>query len=1009
MKRILLMSAFLLTQIIGYSFNVTFQVDMNNVTQGFTTPEINGTMNGWCGGCAAMTDANGDNVWEITIDLAAGTYEYKFAADGWNIQENLIPGGSCTLTTGSFTNRVITVSADTTLDVVCWGTCSACGIEPSSHDVTFRVDMNNVTEAFTTPEVNGTFNGWCGGCAPMSDADGDGIWEITINLLEGNHEYKFAADGWNIQESLTEGASCTINGAPFVNRSLSVTAEATLDAVCWGACTPCNVVVPTYDVTFRVDMNNVTETFTTPEVNGTFNGWCGGCAPMADVDGDGIWELTITLDEGSYEYKFAADAWNIQESLTEGSPCTISADGFTNRALNLNADVTLDAVCWGSCNACNVVAPSYDVTFRVDMNNVTDAFTTPEVNGTFNGWCGGCAPMSDVDGDGIWELTISLEEGNYEYKFAYDSWAGSEQLTEGDPCTVGGAPFVNRTLAVTSDATLDAVCWGSCNACNVVVPSYDVTFRVDMNNVTDAFTTPEVNGTFNGWCGGCAPMSDVDGDGIWELTISLEEGNYEYKFAADGWNIQESLTEGNPCTVGVAPFVNRTLAVTSDATLDAVCWGSCNACNVVVPSYDVTFRVDMNDVTTAFTTPEVNGTFNGWCGGCAPMSDVDGDNVWELTIPLEAGTYEYKFAADGWNIQESLTEGDPCTINAAPFINRTLNVTGNTDQGLVCWGSCSECDGGGGGGTAVNVTFQVNMAQVTDVYTAPEVNGTFNGWCGGCAPMTDADGDNIWEITIALEPGSYEYKFAADTWNIQENLPAGSSCTITTGAFTNRTLVVTDGTTLPVVCWGSCSDCGQSTGPYNVTFKVDMSEVTAAYTTPEVNGTFNNWCGGCAPMSDVDGDDVWELTISLPVGSYEYKFAYDAWAGQEELTPGSLCLVTLDGFTNRSLTVSETAVLDAVCWASCEVCDVAVNELINGTFAMYPNPAGDNITMNFEGLSFKPTSVKITNAIGQTVHVETLTHSNQKTISTERFENGVYFVTLSSGEFTTTQKIMVQH
>jgi 1,4-alpha-glucan branching enzyme len=391
------------------------------------------------------------------------------------------------------------------------------------------------------------------------------------------------------------------------------------------------------------------------------------------------------------------------------------------------------------------------------------------------------------------------------------------------------------------------------------------------------------------------------------------------------------------------------------------------------------------------------------------MSDADGDGIWELTINLEEGNYEYKFAADGWNIQESLTEGDPCTINAAPFINRTLNVTGNTDQGLVCWGSCSECDGGGGGGTAVNVTFQVNMAQVTDVYTAPEVNGTFNGWCGGCAPMTDADGDNIWEITIALEPGSYEYKFAADTWNIQENLPAGSSCTITTGAFTNRTLVVTDGTTLPVVCWGSCSDCGQSTGPYNVTFKVDMSEVTATYTTPEVNGTFNNWCGGCAPMSDVDGDDVWELTISLPVGSYEYKFAYDAWAGQEELTPGSLCVVTLDGFTNRSLTVSETAVLDAVCWASCEVCDVAVNELINGTFAMYPNPAGDNITMNFEGLSFKPTSVKITNAIGQTVHVETLTHSNQKTISTERFENGVYFVTLSSGEFTTTQKIMVQH
>lgn len=99
------MSAFVLTQIIGYSFNVTFQVDMNNVTQGFTTPEINGTMNGWCGGCAAMTDANGDGIWELTINLEEGNYEYKFAADGWNIQESLTEGSPCTINGAPFVNR----------------------------------------------------------------------------------------------------------------------------------------------------------------------------------------------------------------------------------------------------------------------------------------------------------------------------------------------------------------------------------------------------------------------------------------------------------------------------------------------------------------------------------------------------------------------------------------------------------------------------------------------------------------------------------------------------------------------------------------------------------------------------------------------------------------------------------------------------------------------------------------------------------------------------------------
>ena len=73
----------------------------------------------------------------------------------------------------------------------------------SQNNVTFQVDMSNVDPTtFTTPEVNGTFNNWCGSCAPMSDADGDNVWDITINLPNGPAEFKFSADNWGIQESL---------------------------------------------------------------------------------------------------------------------------------------------------------------------------------------------------------------------------------------------------------------------------------------------------------------------------------------------------------------------------------------------------------------------------------------------------------------------------------------------------------------------------------------------------------------------------------------------------------------------------------------------------------------------------------------------------------------------------------------------------------------------------------------------------------------------------------------
>lgn len=108
------------------NYNVTFQVDMQNVTAGFTTPELNGTFNNWCGNCNAMTDANNDNIWEVTVQLNAGSIEYKFSADAWSIQEQLSPGLSCVITTGGFTNRSFAVTGDTTLPVVCWETCQAC-------------------------------------------------------------------------------------------------------------------------------------------------------------------------------------------------------------------------------------------------------------------------------------------------------------------------------------------------------------------------------------------------------------------------------------------------------------------------------------------------------------------------------------------------------------------------------------------------------------------------------------------------------------------------------------------------------------------------------------------------------------------------------------------------------------------------------------------------------------------------------------------------------------------
>jgi hypothetical protein len=407
---------------------------------------------------------------------------------------------------------------------------------------------------------------------------------------------------------------------------------------------------------------------------------------------------------------------------------------------------------------------------------------------------------------------------------------------------------------------------------------------------------------------------------------------------------------------------------------------------ITASAFNVTFRVDMSQQTD-FTTPEVNGSFNNWCGNCFQMTDADGDNIWEATTDLAAGTYEYKFSADNWNTQETLLQGSACTVTNFGYTNRTLAVTADAVLPVVCWSSCTDC---ASSPNIYTVEFQVDMNGVSG-FTTPEVNGTFNGWCGNCTAMFDPDGDNIWSVSVTLQEGTYEYKFSHDNWTGQETLAPGSSCTVTVDQFTNRTIVVDGNMTLEPVCWGSCAPCGQSTGPYNVTFAVDMTQVGFAYNTPEVNGSFNNWCGSCAPMSDADGDNIWTLTIALPVGMHSYKFSYDNWTGQEELIPGSPCTLTESGFTNRTIDVSDTSVLPNVCWGSCEECIVNVAENSFETLTVFPNPVNDrlHIMLPADGNA----EVNVNDMTGRLVISQNHQGSNQIQMEMSALPAGSYVIT----------------
>jgi hypothetical protein len=187
-----------------------------------------------------------------------------------------------------------------------------------------------------------------------------------------------------------------------------------------------------------------------------------------------------------------------------------------------------------------------------------------------------------------------------------------------------------------------------------------------------------------------------------------------------------------------------------------------------------------------------------------------------------------------------------------------------------------------------------------------------------------------------------------------------------------------------------------------------MNQVTEAFTTPEINGTFNGFCGGCAPMTDADSDGIWEITIPIAADTIEYKFAYDNWAGQEDLTPGSSCTSTIDGFTNRSLIVTENVVLPPVCWASCNLCIVGFEQVSSTEFSVYPNPSNDILNVNLSAAAGDLVTVQILDATGRLLVSQQATTSTIQ-LETQSLSSGVYFVQVSTNTSRSTKPVFVQH
>ena len=227
-------------------------------------------------------------VWQVDFPAPAGDYEYRFVTDGeWisdigNPQFNRWADGSV------------------------WSQFSVPGENDSYSNYRrdapaqrpaniFHVAVTYADPRCRSVAIAGEFNQW--NHEPMRRSD-DGQWRVSFDLAEGSYAYKLIIDGtWMLDpaNSLRKSVNGTENSVLVVSSNTTVAPEKS------GKPEPPADVGEKVAVTFKFYAPLATEV----AVVGSFNNWNGEQNKM--VRRDDMWECTLSLPEGTCEYKFKVD------------------------------------------------------------------------------------------------------------------------------------------------------------------------------------------------------------------------------------------------------------------------------------------------------------------------------------------------------------------------------------------------------------------------------------------------------------------------------------------------------------------------------------------------------------------------------------------------------------------------------------------------------------------------------------------------------------------------------
>lgn len=212
---------------------------------------------------------------------------------------------------------------------------------------------------------------------------------------------------------------------------------------------------------------------------------------------------------------------------------------------------------------------------------------------------------------------------------------------------------------------------------------------------------------------------------------------------------------------------------------------------------------------------------------------------------------------------------------------------------------------------------------------------------------------------------------------------------------------------------------------YNVTFAVDASQLLSvsadgihiAGNFQMAGGASADWAPAEGAMTDTDGNGVWQVTVSLPAGTYLYKYINgNTWGDNEGVTGTALdatCSITdASGNVNREITISADTIVGPYIYDACTISSMILNSnkvTTEATILVAPNPMTNRASILLNNPNNETFTMAITNMMGQVVRTQNNINTDIVTIERNDLAAGVYFVTLKNEEGAMiTEKLIVQ-